>query len=218
VIAALFLAFIKFNILHKEDKISAAKRWIPILVAIMMSLFSMYLIIKGLKKVWRPELPVVFMTGAIIFATTYGLGRLAVKMGTFNVANRREGVNRLFIIPLICSAALLSFTHGANDVANAIGPLAAIVHAASAEGIAAKVTIPIWVMGIGALGISAGLILYGPKVIHIVGEQITTLNPVRAFCVALAAATTVIRRLGFGHARQLDPYCPWCRLWRRPVP
>jgi inorganic phosphate transporter, PiT family len=96
--------------------------------------------------------------------------------------------------------------------------LAAIVHAASAEGIAAKVTIPIWVMGIGALGISAGLILYGPKVIHIVGEQITTLNPVRAFCVALAAATTVIRRLGFGHARQLDPYCPWCRLWRRPVP
>ena len=218
VIAAIFLAFIKYKILYKEDKISAAKRWIPILVAIMMSLFSMYLIIKGLKKVWRPELPVVLMTGAIIFASTYGLGKLAVKMGTFNVANRREGVNRLFIIPLICSAAPLSFAHGANDVANAIGPLAVIIHAASAEGIAAKVTIPIWVLGIGALGISAGLMLYGPKVIQIVGEQITTLNPVRAFCVALAAATTVIRRLDLGHAREFDPYCRWRRLRRRPVP
>ena len=95
-------------------------------------------------------------------------------------------------------SSLLSFAHGVNDVANAIGPLAAIVHTAQAGEFAAEVTIPLWVMIIGALGISIGLILFGPKLIRMVGEQITKLNPMRAYCVALSAAVTMIiaSRLG----------------------
>jgi PiT family inorganic phosphate transporter len=106
--------------------------------------------------------------------------------------NRNKSLKTLFGLPLVFSAALLSFAHGANDVANAVGPLAAIVHAAEFGDVTAQVAIPQWVMVIGALGISFGLFLFGPKLIRMVGSQITKLNPMRAYCVALSAAITVI--------------------------
>jgi len=106
--------------------------------------------------------------------------------------NRNRSLKRLFAVPLVFSAALLSFAHGANDVANAVGPLAAIVHTDQFGEFAGRVTIPTWVMIIGAFGISFGLVLFGPKLIRMVGSQITKLNPMRAYCVALSAAITVI--------------------------
>jgi PiT family inorganic phosphate transporter len=93
---------------------------------------------------------------------------------------------------LICAAALLSFAHGSNDVANAVGPLAAILTTASTGSLAGEVAVPFWVMLIGAAGISLGLFLFGPRIVRIVGEKITKMNPMRAFCVALAAALTVL--------------------------
>ena len=104
----------------------------------------------------------------------------------------RAGVNRLFTVPLIFAAALLSFAHGANDVANAVGPLAGIYDAIVYSGVSGKVEIPIWILMVGALGISVGLALYGPKLIRTVGTEITELDRSRAFCIALAAAITVI--------------------------
>mgnify|MGYP000048907535 CR=1 FL=1 len=86
----------------------------------------------------------------------------------------------------------MAWNIGANDVANAIGPLAAINDAITHGGIATKATIPLWVMMVGALGISIGLALYGPKLIRTVGSEITELDQTRAFCIALAAAITVI--------------------------
>ena len=86
----------------------------------------------------------------------------------------------------------MSFAHGANDVANAVGPLAGINEAISEGGISAKAGIPIWVMAVGAIGISLGLALYGPKLIRTVGSEITELDKTRAFCIAMAAAITVI--------------------------
>ena len=106
--------------------------------------------------------------------------------------NRNKSLKVLFGVPLVISAALLSFAHGANDVANAVGPLAAIVQATKSGGMADAVSIPLWVMLIGAFGISFGLFLFGPKLIRMVGSQITKLNPMRAYCVALSAAITVI--------------------------
>jgi PiT family inorganic phosphate transporter len=98
----------------------------------------------------------------------------------------------LFTVPLIFAAALLSFAHGANDVANAIGPLAAINDAVVSSEISSKVDIPVWVMAVGAFGIAIGLALYGPKLIKTVGSEITELDQVRAFAIAMAAAITVI--------------------------
>jgi len=108
------------------------------------------------------------------------------------MSDSKESVNTLFTLPLICSAALLSFAHGANDVANAVGPLAAISDAVLQKGITAKAPIPLWVMLVGAVGISIGLALYGPKLIKTVGSEITELDKMRAFCIALSAAITVI--------------------------
>jgi PiT family inorganic phosphate transporter len=106
--------------------------------------------------------------------------------------NRNQGLRKLFHVPLICSAALLSFAHGSNDVANAVGPLAAILSSAETGETLGKVGVPFWVMLIGAVGISLGLFLFGPRIVRIVGERITKMNPMRAFCVALSAALTVL--------------------------
>ena len=192
VIAAIFLAFIKSNIIYKDDKIAGAKRWVPILVALMAGVFSAYLVMKGLKRVWKPEPWVIITIGFVVFAAAYLIINPLIKRQADGMENRNKSVRTLFTIPLICSAALLSFAHGSNDVANAVGPLAAIVSAAESGQVAAKVEIPLWVLFIGAAGLSAGLLLFGPKLIRVVGQQITRMNPMRAYCVALSAAITVI--------------------------
>lgn len=192
VVAALFLWFIKVQVIYRDDKIAGAKRWIPFLVAIMAGAFSTYLVMKGLKKIWRPEPWVPLAIGAAMFGLTWAVVRPWVRRKADGMENRNKSVRELFHMPLICAAALLSFAHGANDVANAVGPLAAIVDSVTTGGVAKKVEIPHWVLFVGGAGISMGLLLFGPKLIRTVGEQITRLNPVRAYCVALSAAITVI--------------------------
>ncbi|MDP6568111.1 MAG: anion permease [Alphaproteobacteria bacterium] len=192
IIAAAFLAFIKANIIYRDDKIAGAKRWVPVLVALMAGVFSAYLMIKGLKRVWRPEPWVIAAAGCAVFAAVYAVVNPLIRRQAEGMENRNKSLRTLFTIPLICSAALLSFAHGSNDVANAVGPLAAIVGAAETGQVGGKVEIPAWVMFIGAAGISAGLLLFGPKLIRTVGQQITRMNPMRAYCVALSAAITVI--------------------------
>ena len=192
VIAAAFLAFIKANIIYRDDKIAGAIKWVPILVALMAGVFSAYLVMKGLKRVWKPEPWVIAMIAVGIFAVAYLIIKPLIRRQAEGMENRNKSLRTLFTIPLICSAALLSFAHGSNDVANAVGPLAAIVGAAESGEVMAKVEIPLWVMFIGAAGLSAGLLLFGPKLIRVVGQQITKMNPMRAYCVALSAAITVI--------------------------
>jgi len=192
IIAALFLAFIKFNIIYKKDKIAASKRWVPVLVAVMAGVFSAYLIMKGLKKIWKPDALTLTAIAVSITVATYLFVKPIVAKTAQGMENRNKSVRALFTIPLILSAALLSFAHGANDVANAVGPLAAIVSTTVSGTVEGKVGIPLWVMVIGAAGISAGLFLFGPKLIRTVGEQITKMNPIRAFCVSLSAGITVL--------------------------
>lgn len=192
IVAAAFLALIKSQIIYKDDKIAAARRWVPILVAIMAAAFSAYLSVKGLKRVIKIDLQTALLIGVAIGVVTYLITKPLIRRQSEGMENRNKSVKALFGLPLVFSAAMLSFAHGANDVANAVGPLAAIVHATEFGDFAAKVAIPTWVMVIGALGISFGLFLFGPKLIRMVGSQITKLNPMRAFSVAISAAITVI--------------------------
>ena len=206
IIAAAFLYAIKSTMVFKGDKIAAAKKWVPVFVAIMTWAFVTYLTLKGLKHVWpsivsvlsflpdtkKPTFAVASILGIIIALGVYVLIKGTVTKAAEKMENTRAGVNALFTIPLIFAAALLSFAHGANDVANAVGPLAAINDAVINGGISAKAGIPIWVMAVGALGIAIGLALYGPKLIKTVGSEITELDQMRAFSVAMAAAITVI--------------------------
>ena len=192
VIAALFLWFIKTKIVYRDDKIAAARVWVPVLVGIMGGAFSVYLALKGLKKIMKIDFSLALMIGLGLGVIIWVAMIPVVRKQAEGLENRNKSLKKLFGIPLIVSAALLSFAHGANDVANAVGPLAAIVQASASGGFADAVSIPLWVMAIGALGISFGLFLFGPKLIRMVGGQITKLNPMRAYCVALAAAITVI--------------------------
>ena len=191
-VAALFLALIKSKIIYQEDKIAAARRWVPALIGVMAGTFATYLALKGLKRVIDIDLGTALIVGAVCGLLFYVVTVPLIRRKSEGMENRNKSIKTLFGLPLVISAALLSFAHGANDVANAVGPLAAIVHAAEFGDFSDKVLIPHWVMIIGAFGISFGLFLFGPKLIRMVGSQITKLNPMRAYCVALSAAITVI--------------------------
>lgn len=192
VIAAAFLFFIKKKIMFKKDMVSAAKIFVPYLIALMTWAFSTYLILKGIKKLIKLDFFTAVGIALIIAVIVYILVKPLVAKAADKIENTRLGVNTLFTIPLIFAAALLSFAHGANDVANAIGPLAAINDAVMSSEISNKVDIPFWVMAVGAAGIALGLALYGPKLIKTVGSEITELDQVRAFAIAMAASITVI--------------------------
>ena len=192
-IAAALLLLIKINILNVADKITAAKRWVPVLIALMAAAFTAYMALKGLKKIYQTSPMEIFSYSLIMFFITLFLSRPFIKNQTEGLKNTKKEIYKLFNFPLIIGVALLCFAHGANDVANAVGPLAAIVSTISEGGqIGSKVTIPLWVMTIGAIGIALGLLLFGPKLINTVGEKITRLNAPRAYCVALSSAVTVL--------------------------
>jgi len=211
IIAAIFLYAIKKSIIHKDDKVAAAKTYVPVFVSLMSMAFITYLTLKGLKKIWpqvvnvlnlipfvsiemtkKPSLLTALTLGAFFAVLIYFLVKNYISNNNKTLKNHKASVNALFTIPLIFAAALLSFAHGANDVANAIGPLAAINDAVVNGGISSKASIPLWVMSVGALGIALGLALYGPKLIKTVGSEITELDQIRAFSIAMAASITVI--------------------------
>ena len=191
-IAAGFLWFIKARIIYRDDKIAAACVWVPVLVGIMAGAFASYLALKGLKKIIKIDLTSALSIGLVVGVAIWLIMIPVIRKQSMGLENRNKSLKVLFGIPLVVSAALLSFAHGANDVANAVGPLAAIVQASQNGDFTSSFGIPFWVMIIGAFGISFGLFLFGPKLIKMVGSQITKLNPMRAYCVALSAAITVI--------------------------
>ena len=191
-IAALFLYTIKRTITYKTEMIESAKKMVPILVSIMAWAFSTYLILKGLKKLVKVDFLTAAGIGIAIAIAIYLIVKPLIAKSADTHSNDKAGVNEMFTIPLIFAAALLSFAHGANDVANAVGPLAAINDAIMQGGVSTKASIPTWVMMIGAVGIALGLALYGPKLIRTVGTEITELDQMRAFSIAMAASITVI--------------------------
>ncbi len=191
-IAAGFLWLVRKTIIFQPDRIAAARRWVPVLVGIMAAAFAMYLMLKGLKHLWKAPIEVVLLGGAAAFVVTLFAVKPFIARQAEGRENRKKAVHGLFSIHLVCAAGLLTFAHGANDVANAVGPLAAIVGALTLGEVTAKVVVPIWVLVVGGLGISIGLALFGPRLVRTVGEKITKLNPIRAFCVALSAAITVL--------------------------
>ncbi len=194
-IAMFFLMLIKKTIAYKEDKKSAALKVVPYLVALMSLTFSWYLMVKVLKRLYALNFEIHLACGCILALLIFILFKRFVLKKAPQLENSHESINELFNIPLIFAAALLSFAHGANDVANAIGPLAAISqtleNANSPMGNTLS-SVPLWIMVVGAAGIALGLSLYGPKLIKTVGSEITELDKMQAFCIALSAVITVL--------------------------
>lgn len=193
-IAAGLLYFIKRRITYQADLVKAALYWVPVLLGAMGFAAVTYLVTKGLGRLVQLGPLEAYGAGLMAGVLTYVLVKLLLNRHRDRIENSKRGVNSLFTIPLIFAAAMLSFAHGSNDVANAVGPLSAIVEVARTGGeeIALQAPIPLWVLVIGGLGLSVGLWLYGPKIIRTVGTEITEIDRMRAYCIAMAATVTVI--------------------------
>ena len=191
IIAAMFLYFIKKTIIFQEDKVTAAKKWVPVFVGIMAWAFTTYIMVKWIKHLIIIDFSIAVIYWTLVAIITYFLVKNKLKKKN-NILNTRESIANLFTIPLIFAVALLTFAHWANDVANAIGPVAAIFDTVMNNSISTKVDLPIWILLMWGLGISFWLSMFWPRIIKVVWTEITKVDKIRAFTVALAASITVI--------------------------
>ena len=199
VIAVILLTSIRKNILKQEDRWESAKIWLPIYIGLMVWAFSTYLMLKWFKQILNWSDYSFLLNGWIALFIWYTFAvlifvilRIYYRKQSSFFKNSKKFINKLFNIPLIFAVSLLSFAHWANDVANAIWPLAAISSALQNWAIWAKAGIETWVMIIWALWLVLGLSVFWARLIKTVWSEITKLTQVRAYCVALSAAITVI--------------------------
>ena len=187
-IAALSLLIIEETITYRADKIAAARRVVPVLTAVMAASFASFLFLEVFQSLRMVALPIGLIAGGL----TYAFSVPVVARQSIGLENRNSSMKVLFRLPLVGAAAILCYAHGANDVSNAAAPVAAIIDALSGGiGPDGRVEIPFWALATGAAGLALGVLFFGPRLIRLVGEQITKLNATRAFCVALATALTV---------------------------
>ncbi|MEN8167982.1 MAG: inorganic phosphate transporter [Pseudomonadota bacterium] len=191
-IAAAFLYLIKNTLTYRENMSRAAIRVVPILVAAMAWAFSAYLILKGFKQIWQVDFMTAILASLVIAVGLYLIIQPAIAQAADRLPQSKIEINRLFNIPLFFAAALLSFAHGANDVANVVGPIAAIHEVMLGFGVSELASIPLWIMLIGVSGLALGLVLYGPKLIKVIGSEITELDQIRAYCIVMAVSITII--------------------------
>ncbi len=198
-LAFLTFTFISRKIILADSPYDATVRWAPYLVALVGFTLSLSILYKGLKNL---NLDLPFMTagpaclaiGAILGLSMRAWLKRRHRPTGFSVV----AVERLFAGLQVITACYVAFAHGANDVANAIGPLAGILQVYQDGTLAAKAPVPIWILALGGVGIVVGLATYGYKVIMTIGHQITSMTPTRGFSAEFGAATTVLAasRLG----------------------
>jgi len=203
------ISFILFRslqnlIIDTKHPFDNAKKYVPYYMFLVGFIVSLVTIFKGLKHVG------VSFDTFTSYSLSIGVGLLVAIIGTFLIRNIHldpdenkdfyyASMERVFGVLMIITAAAMAFAHGSNDVANAIGPLAAIYSVVDSGGlIGAKSSLPIWVLLVGGTGIVIGLITYGHKVIATIGTGITQLTPSRGFAATLAAAATVVIASGTG--------------------
>ena len=185
-------------ILDTENPLKNAKKFAPMYIFLVGFIISLVTLFKGLKHL-SVELSVTQSFGvAVIFGLfTASIGWLFVRNIKENVNENREfhyaSVEKVFTPMMLFTACAMAFAHGSNDVANGIGPLAAVVSIVSSGGeVMQKSELPLWILILGGGGIVLGLVTLGYRVMLTVGKKITELTPSRGFCAELAAATTVV--------------------------
>ncbi|MBT8441159.1 MAG: inorganic phosphate transporter [Gammaproteobacteria bacterium] len=205
--AGLF-SFLIFNsiqrlILRHENPLERAKRYAPVYVFLTVALISLVTIFKGLSHVN------VELTDTQAYLVAGGLALVVAAISRYFInrirADKQEEkkfhfatVERVFGVLMVVTACAMAFAHGSNDVANAIGPVAAVVNVASTGVAAQESPVSIWILVLGGIGIVFGLATFGRHVIATVGARITDLTPTRGFSAELAAASTIVLASGTG--------------------
>jgi len=191
-------------ILDTDDPLANAKKYVPYYMFLAGFMISLVTLMKGLKHV---GIDLSFLE-SLVFATAFGLlvlvaGKIFISRQKVDADADKEfhyaSVEKVFAVLMIVTACGMAFAHGSNDVANAIGPLAAVVSIVESGGvIGSKSSLPVWILLLGGGGIVVGLALFGGPVMRTIGKKITELTPSRGFAAELAAATTVVIASGTG--------------------
>jgi PiT family inorganic phosphate transporter len=197
-ISLILMISIRKLILNTENPFAKAKTWAPVYVFLVGWIVSLVTLFKGLKHL-KLELN---MFESLVVATLIGIivafiGKLMISKVEIDDEADREfhfaSVEKVFTPLMILTACAMAFAHGSNDVANGIGPMAAVLSLVNSGGdIAQKAPLPVWVLFVGGAGIVIGLTTMGYRVMQTIGTKITELTPTRGYCATLAAATTVV--------------------------
>lgn len=207
-IIAGIIAFILFRsvqalIFESATPTQSAKRFVPVYVFLAAMVLTLVTIFSGLKHLGLHFTFAESMGLAVLLSLLAAvvsrilLHRYHTMQDTQTLPNFNH-LEKVFGVLMIFTACAMAFAHGSNDVANAIGPLAAVVSAAKNAVLTGHSHVPIWIMGLGAFGIVLGLATYGYRVIATIGQEITQLTPSRGFAAQLATASTVLVASGFG--------------------
>lgn len=196
VLSFLLFSSVRWLIFDAPDPLKAAKRYVPFYIFLVAYVVSTVTMVKGLKHVglnltFQESLVYAFGFAFVIFA----IGMFIISRIQIKISDRFEHANveRIFAVLMLFTACSMAFAHGSNDVANAIGPLAAINSIiANSGGVLQESSMPPWILLLGGGGIVAGLVMYGHKVIATIGTHITHLTPSSGFAAELAAASTVV--------------------------
>ena len=202
-IAYLIYASVQWLILRRDDPLERARRYVPVYIFLAAFTITLVTLLKGLKHVGLD----ISLTTSYILAVAIAVG-IAV-IGAFAIRRVKPDpkaekkhhfhtVEQVFAVLMVVTACGMAFAHGSNDVANAIGPLAAVISVAQSGLISGESATPVWVLLLGGIGIVIGLATFGVRVIATVGEKITQLTPSRGFAAELAAATTIVIASGTG--------------------
>jgi PiT family inorganic phosphate transporter len=207
-----FISFMLFNsvqrlILDTDNPFANAKRYVPVYMFMVGFMITMVTLMKGLKHVFKDvgfslsyfEMSLIAGVIGLIVAFGGNLMLMRVKENKdVESADRFANVEKVFAVLMVFTACAMAFAHGSNDVANAVGPMAAAISTIKSGAIAAKSTMPSWVLLVGGLGIVIGLATYGYKVMATIGKKITELTPSRGFAAELGASATVVLASGIG--------------------
>ena len=196
VIAFGIFQFTRAKVLDTKDPVVQIRKLGPVFFFLVFFIIGLVTLFKGLKPL-KLDLN---LTQALIGSTLLGfvgsgLGIFfirRVQLGPEDPKHRFSRVEKIFVVLQILTACAIAFAHGSNDVANAIGPLAAISSAISGADLGGKASVSPWMLAIGGIGIIFGLATWGYRVMETVGKRITELTPSRGFAAQLAAATTIV--------------------------
>jgi len=198
IIAFLLMMSIRRLILNTANPFESAKRWGPGYIFLVGFIISLVTLFKGLKHL-DIELSVgMSFLVALVFGLVLALiGWVLIKRVHIDPDADRDfhfaSVEKVFTPMMIFTACAMAFAHGSNDVANGIGPLAAVVSIVQSGGeVAQKAALPLWILVLGGIGIVVGLATMGYRVMKTIGSGITQLTPSRGYCATLAAASTVV--------------------------
>lgn len=205
VVAFLIFNSIAWLILTREDPLERARRYAPIYIFLTVFLIALITMLKGLKHINIGQQ----LTSSECYAIATVCGIIVAVIGKFFIMRVRidekadrdfhfHTVERIFAVLMVVTACSMAFAHGSNDVANAIGPVAAVISIVGTGSVSQAATIPIWVLGLGGVGIVIGLATYGRRVIATVGSHITQLTPSRGFAAEAAASFTIVFASGTG--------------------